>query len=129
MDRWEGGGRMDAGDVGDWIQEIKAEPGSAAVGMMLVHQGVVRGTSRSGYPVRGMVLAADRARLERALDEAAESPGIFAVRGWVNEGELAVGDDIMKLLVAGDVREHVFAALERLVTTVKREVVTETELR
>jgi len=40
-----------------------------------------------------------------------------------------VGDDIMTLLVAGDVRERVFAALERLVATVKGEVVTETELR
>ncbi len=120
---------MDGGGVGDWIREIKAQPGSAAVGVMLIHHGVVRGTSRFGEPVRGMVLAVDRAHFARALDEAAASPGVFAVRGWVNEGELVVGDDIMTLLVAGDVRERVFAALERLVATVKGEVVTETELR
>jgi len=120
---------MDVGDVESWIREIKAQPGSAAIGMMLTHHGVVRGTSRCGAPVRGMVLAVDRARFERALIAAAAAPGVVAVRGWLNEGELRIGDDIMKLLVAGDIREHVFAALEQLVATIKRDVVTETELR
>lgn len=119
---------MDVGDASDWIREIKARPGSAAVGMILTHHGVVRGTSRSGEPVRGMELAVDHARFERALADAAASPGVFAVRGWLNEGELAVGDDIMKVLVAGDVREHVFRTLEELLATVKRDVVTEAEL-
>lgn len=112
-----------------WIAEVKAQPGSDAVGMMLAHHGVVRGSSRSGEPVRGMALRADRGRFARALAEAAAMPGVFAVRGWVNEGELAVGDDIMKLLVAGDIRENVIAALQRLVTVVKKEVVSEAELR
>ena len=31
------------------------------------------------------------------LAEAGTWPGIFAVRGWVNEGSLSVGDDIMKV--------------------------------
>jgi len=116
-------------DISVWIEEVKALPGSSAVGMLLSHQGVVRGTTRSGEPVRGMVLTVDHARLERALADAAAMPGVFAVRGWVNEGRLAVGDDIMKVLVAGDIREHVFAALQSLVATVKRDVVSETEVR
>jgi molybdopterin synthase catalytic subunit len=75
-----------------------------------------------------MTLRTDAGRLDEALTEAATWPGVFAVRGWANEGELSVGDDIMKLLVAGDIREHVFAALQRLVSLMKTEVLMESEL-
>ena len=120
---------MGTADVDDWIHEVKAQPGSAAIGMILAHQGIVRGTSRSGEPVRGMMLSADRDRLESALAEARTRPRVFAVRGWVNEGSLSIGDDIMKVLVAGDSRDNVFTALQRLVSLVKNEVLTESELR
>ena len=46
----------------------------------------------------------------------------------MNEGSLAVGDDIMKVLVAGDIRDNVFAALQRLVSLIKSEVLSESEL-
>jgi len=39
------------------------------------------------------------------------------------------GDDIMKVLVAGDIRDNVFAALQRLVSLIKSEVLSESELR
>ena len=120
---------MSTADVDDWIRDVKAQPGSAAIGMILAHQGIVRGTSRSGEPVHRMMLSADRDRLESALAEARTWPGVFAVRGWVNEGSLAVGDDIMKVLVAGDIRDNVFAALQRLVSLIKKEVLSEAEAR
>jgi molybdopterin synthase catalytic subunit len=120
---------MSAAEIDDWIRDVKARPGSAAIGMILAHQGVVRGTSRSGEPVHGMMLAADRDRLESALAEARTWPGVFAVRGWVNEGSLSVGDDIMKVLVAGDIRDNVFAALQRLVSLIKEDVLSESEVR
>lgn len=114
--------------IDEWMREISSLPGSGAVGMMLAHRGVVRATSRGGEAVCGMTLTVDHRLLERVLDEARARPGIFAVRGWVNEGELSVGDDIMKLVVAGDVRERVFAALENLVSRIKTQVVVESEL-
>jgi molybdopterin synthase catalytic subunit len=40
-----------------------------------------------------------------------------------------VGDDIMKVVVAGDIRENVFGGLQRLVSIIKKEVVTESEFR
>lgn len=120
---------MEAVDVNKWIEDAKAGPGSAGIGMMLAHHGVVRGTSRSGEPVRGMILSVDQRRFDKALAEAETWTGIVAVRAWVNEGELAVGDDIMKVLVAGDIRENVFGALQRLVRTIKDDVLTESELR
>ena len=119
---------MGVPDIDDWIRDVKSQPGSAAIGMILAHQGVVRGASRSGEPVSGMVLSTDSKRFDEVLAEAGSWPGIFAVRGWVNEGELSVGDDIMRVVVAGDIRDNVFAALQRLVALIKNEVVSESEL-
>jgi molybdopterin synthase catalytic subunit len=119
---------VDATDIADWIREVKAQPGSEAIGMILAHQGIVRGTSRSGEPVRGMTLRSDSDRLEEILAEAKTWPGVVAVRGWVNEGVLSVGDDIMRVLVAGDIREHVFAALQQVVSLIKTDVLVESEM-
>jgi len=76
-----------------------------------------------------MLLRADGDRFEESLVRARTWPATFAVRGWVNEGSLSVGDDMMKLLVAGDIRDNVLAALERLVSLIKGEVLLESEPR
>ena len=115
--------------VDRWIAEVKAMPEAAGIGMILVHEGIVRGHSRTGEPVAGMDLAVDRDRLALVLEEAAMWPGVIAVRARVDEGSLAVGDTIMNVLVAGDIREHVFGALQQLVGRIKNEVVTEFETR
>jgi molybdopterin synthase catalytic subunit len=119
---------MSKPDIDDWIRDVKSQSGATAIGMILAHQGIVRGTSRSGEPVTGMSLSADSTRFEEVLTEAGTWPGVFAVRGWVNEGDLSVGDDIMRVVVAGDIREHVFEGLQRLVSLIKAEVLTESEL-
>jgi molybdopterin synthase catalytic subunit len=121
------GAPMNAPDMNAWIDQVKALPNADKAGMMLVHRGIVRGTTRSGTPVGAMDLTVDRVRLEELLVEARGWEGVVAVRAWVNEGALAVGDDIMSVLVAGDIRENVFEALQRLVRVIKTEVVTEHE--
>ena len=55
-------------------------------------------------------------------------PGIFYVRIWLNEGELTVGEDIMLVLVGGDIRPHVIDALQSLVGELKSNCVTEKEI-
>jgi molybdopterin synthase catalytic subunit len=117
----------ESADVSTWVSEVKALPEASGIGMILVHEGIVRGHSRAGEPVSGMALGVDRERLARLLEEAAAWPGVVAVRAGVNEGALAVGDTIMNVLVAGDIREHVFGALQLLVGRIKNEVVTELE--
>jgi len=116
-------------DINEVIERIKARPEAACIGMILAHQGIVRGLSKTGETVQGMHLGVDRRRFDAALAEALTWSGIVAVEGWVNEGDLGVGDDIMKVVVAGDIRENVFCALQRLIAVIKSEVVTESEFR
>jgi molybdopterin synthase catalytic subunit len=111
-----------------WLEEIKSGPESGRIGMYLMHNGVVRGTARDGTPVTGMDLSYDRPRLSTIVTEIERRPGVVAVKVWVNEGRLAVGDDIMRVLVAGDIRENVFGALQELVRLVKTECVKEWEI-
>jgi molybdopterin synthase catalytic subunit len=116
-----------APDINVWIDEVKAGPGSGGIGMILAHRGIVRGHSRSGTKVTSMMLSVDRERLEEVLADARTWTGVIAVRCWVNEGPLVVGDDIMSVLIAGDIRDNVLGALERLVSIIKTEVVSEEE--
>ena len=113
----------------EWLREAKTSGAADGVGMYLVHNGVVRGFSRDGRTVTSMELSVDEGALSAALDDARRMPGVSLVRAWVNAGRLEVGDDIMYVLVGGDVREHVFEALQTLVRTIKTTVVTEHELR
>ncbi|MEL7667078.1 MAG: molybdenum cofactor biosynthesis protein MoaE [Actinomycetota bacterium] len=112
-----------------WLAEAKREASAADVGMYLCHNGVVRSYSRDGRPVIGMDLAVDRERLEELLTTARLMQGVSIVRAWINEGHLEVGDDIMYVLVGGDIRPNVIEALTALVSMIKSEVVTETEFR
>lgn len=118
-----------------WLREARAEPEAGKIGMYLTHSGVVRETARSAVRegaeaprVRGMRFGCDREKMEAAVAEARRMEGIYHVRAWLNEGELAAGDDIMRVLIGGDIRPHVVAALEFLVGKLKRECVTEQEL-
>lgn len=110
-----------------WLEEIKTSPESGQIGMLLMHNGVVRGSARDGSPVTRMDLSYDGERLQQVVAQVQALPGVVAVRAWVNEGRLAVGDDIMRVLVGGNFRENVFGALQELVRLIKTEVVREDE--
>lgn len=122
-----------------WLAEAKADASAAQCGMYLVHNGVVRETPKAeargiatdgvqpGDKVGGLYFGYDQAKVDAAIARARELPGIFYVRVWLNEGELFVGDDIMYVLVGGDIRPRVIDALQSLVATLKNECVTEVE--
>ena len=118
-----------------WLMEAKAHPDADKVGMYLTHNGVVRATAKAKVrngeegtkPVTGMVFSYDREKVDAAVTKTYEMNGIYYVRAWLNEGELCVGDDIMHVLIGGDIRPHVVDALQSLVGTLKKECVTETE--
>ncbi len=119
-----------------WLLEAKAHPSASKVGMYLIHNGTVRGTARASvrgekeqaFQVAGMEFSYHKEKLEEILAEACQLPGIYYVRAWLNEGRLKVGDDIMAVLVGGDIRPRVVDALQYLVGRIKKECVVEREL-
>lgn len=118
-----------------WLAEAKADPSAAGCGMYLTHVGCVRETPKQlvrqgiddGSKVVGMVFGYDAEKVEAAKAACLEHEGIGYVRVWLNEGELQVGDDIMQVLIGGDIRPHVIDALQALVGTIKNECVSEVE--
>jgi molybdopterin synthase catalytic subunit len=110
------------------IDTIKNRPDYHQAGMILAHNGVVRETSRDGRGVSGLIVQVDHNRLSDILDENRRAPGIIDIQVWINEDRnLAVGDDVMFLVVAGDIREHVIATLERTLNEIKSTVTSKTE--
>ncbi len=108
--------------LADLVAQVKQHPRYHEVGMILCHNGVVRGTSRDGKPVVELTVKADHTRLAEILAEMKSRPGIIEVLAEVREGTLQVGDDVMYVAVAGDLRENVFPVLEDTVNTIKRDV-------
>lgn len=115
-------------NVQEWFEDVKKNLDFDKVGMILCHNGVVRGYSRSGKKVRSMELEVRRNLLGGLVSEMKRHAGIVEIKVWVNEGILNVGDDIMYVLVAGDIRENVFSTLKEIVFRVKKEIVVEKEI-
>jgi len=111
-----------------WLEEIKKRSDFRDLGMILVHNGIVRSVSKEGKPVNGMHLAHDKEKLTRLLEELHKRDGICEIRVWINEGSLKIGDDIMYALVAGKFRTYVIPVLEELVSRIKKEIVSEEEV-
>ena len=119
-----------------WLQEAKRHESAPKIGMYLTHNGVVRQSARAKVrlgaedtkPVTGMYFAYDREKVDTVIADAYKMGGIYYIKVWLNEGELSLGDDIMYVLVGGDIRPHVVDALQYLVGRIKSECVTETEI-
>jgi len=119
----------------EWLKEAKTDPAALQEGMFLVHNGVVRQTPKAkvrqgidgGSLVTGMEFAYDAVKVDTVIAETYKLDGIFHVRVWLNEGQLELGDDIMYVLIGGDIRPHVVDALQFLVEKIKSECVTEIE--
>ncbi|NVM21794.1 MAG: molybdenum cofactor biosynthesis protein MoaE [Desulfobacterales bacterium] len=109
------------------IDRIKAHPDYAKVGMILCHVGVVRGTSRGGSPVSGLDLTVDRDALESILSEQKRRPGIIEILVEIQEGWLKVGDEVMFIVVAGDIRDRVIPVLEDTLNAIKERVTSKKE--
>ena len=110
------------------IATIKNHPDYPQVGMILCHNGVVRSTSRDGRTVTGLRVDVDRERLEKVLSEQRSRPGIVDIQVAIAaDRDLSVGDDVMLLAVAGDIRENVIAVLSDTLNAIKKTVTAKTE--
>ena len=125
--------------VNTWLTEAKQHESAGRIGMYLIHNGVVRETPRAQVreeaadgqdagTVTAMEFGYDREKLAAAVADTYKMPGIYYIRTWLAEGRLKVGDDIMYVLIGGDIRPHVTDALDYLVGRIKSECVTEKEI-
>jgi len=114
--------------IAAWMEEIKKKADPEGLGMILAHNGIVRGASKSGEPVKQLNLSYDADKLEKLVTEQKQKDGIVDIRVWINNGELRIGDDIMLLLVAGRFRTDVLPVFEFVLSTIKKEIVTEREI-
>ena len=115
-------------DINVLLDRIKQRSDYARVGMILCHNGVVRGTSRDGRPVKGLRVKVDDDKLAAVVAAHKKRPGIVEVLVEINaDNDLAVGDDVMALVVAGDIRENVVATLSDALNAIKSTVTSKTE--
>lgn len=115
-------------DFNTFLEQIKRRPDYEKVGMVLCHQGVVRATSRDGKPVRGLRVRVDYEELDQVIETFKERPGIVDILVQINaDVDLMVGDDVMGLVVAGDIRENVIATMTDTLNAIKTKVTKKTE--
>lgn len=115
-------------NIPSMLEQIKKHPDFSRAGMVLCHNGVVRATSREGKPVTGLTIQVDHDRLARILEEQKSTPGIVEILVHIEEGKhLAVGEDVMFLVVAGDIRETVIKTLTDTLNLIKSQVTQKTQ--
>ena len=122
--------------VDAWLKEAKAHASAPLCGMYLTHNGTVRQTAKAKVrqgeentkEVTGMLFSYDEKKVDGVIADTYRMEGIYYIKVWLNEGRLQTGDDIMYVLIGGDIRPRVVDALHYLVGRIKNECVVETEL-
>ena len=128
--------KKESPSIDAWLKEAKARDDSVQNGMYLIHNGQVRKTAKAKVrlgdvnapDVTGMDFDYDQEKVDAAIAETYRMEGITYIRVWLNQGHLEVGDDIMYVLIGGDIRPHIIEALQYLVGRIKNECVIEQEL-
>jgi molybdopterin synthase catalytic subunit len=108
-------------DLNKMIERVKKNTDPSKVGMITSHLGVVRRTSRDGRKVTSLEVAYDQEALQAVVRDIKQMPGIAEVLVETREGRLNVGEEILAVVVAGDIRENVFPALVNAVNRIKKE--------
>jgi molybdopterin synthase catalytic subunit len=110
------------------IERIKQHPDYPKVGMILCHNGVVRATSRDGRRVSGLRIVVDREKLRQVIETHKSRAGIVEILVHINgDVDLKVGEDVMYIVVAGDIRENVISTLQDTLNTIKSTVTQKTQ--
>ena len=117
-------------DISQRIAEMKKDPGfKAKVGMVLVHNGVVRAWSRKdGQEVVALEVSPDYDRIEEIRQEFLQRPGIFDIVIEPLAGRFEPGDDLLYIIVAGDIRENVKPVLSEVLDRVKAGPISKKEI-
>ncbi|MCK4536665.1 MAG: molybdenum cofactor biosynthesis protein MoaE [Desulfuromonadales bacterium] len=117
-------------DISKTIAAMKQDPAFADnVGMVLVHNGTVRSWSRGDHAsVVRIEVAADLSCIEQIRCDIEQMEGIFRVEVEAHSGMMQPGDDLLFIVVAGDLRENVKPALALMLDRVKSEAISKKEI-
>ncbi|WP_457575750.1 molybdenum cofactor biosynthesis protein MoaE [Desulfomarina sp.] len=117
-------------DLNKTLKELKNRPDfTDNVGMILIHNGTVRNWSRSDRAkVSALKVTPDLEKIETLRQEYLQSEGIFDIIIEAYSGTFQPGDDLLYIIVAGDIRENIKPVLAELLDRVKAEAVTKQEI-
>lgn len=117
-------------DISQRIAEMKKQPGfQDNVGMILIHNGVVRNWSRKDKSkVQALEVTPDLDKIEAIRQEFLKREGIFDIAVEAHSGRFQPGDDLLFLIVAGDLRENIKPVLSELLDRIKSEAISKREI-
>lgn len=118
-------------DISKRIAEMKQQPGfNENVGMILIHNGTVRGWSRmdNKKEVVALEVTPDLEKIEALRQEFLKREGIYDIVAEALTGTFQPGEDLLYLIVAGDIRENIKPVLAELLDRVKAEAITKKEI-
>ncbi len=121
---------MNTMDISKTIAEMKKRPDfNEKVGMILIHNGTVRSWSRNDRQQVSMLeTTVDFEKIDRLRQEYLEWPGIYDIIVEARSGRFAPGDDLLFIIVAGDLRENIKPVLAELLDRIKAEAVRKKEI-
>jgi len=106
------------------IKELKANPQIVNAGMILTHTGIVRNTSRDGEKIDTLEIEPDFSVIENIVSSNKKLPGIIDIKFFMHEkATLNVGDEIMHIAIAGDIRENTIYAMTKTLNEIKEKAV------
>jgi len=117
-------------DISKRIAEMKQQPGfNDNVGMILIHNGTVRGWSRKDKEqVVALEVTPDLDKIEAIRQDLLKRDGIYDIVTEAKTGRFQPGDDLLYLIVAGDIRENIKPVLAELLDRVKSEAIHKNEI-
>ncbi len=117
-------------DISKTIAELKKRPDfTENVGMILIHNGVVRNWSRQDHSdVSRLDIEVDHELTEKLRQEYLNKPGIYEILIETESGSYRPGDDLLFIIVAGDLRENIKPVLSELLDRIKAEAVSKKEI-
>ena len=118
-------------DITKTIQSLKKRPDfNDNVGMILIHNGTVRNWSRADkQKVQSLETIVDHEKIDTLRQEYLAKEGIYEIIVEAHSGKFQPGDDLLFIIVAGDLRENIKPVLAELLDRIKAEAVTKKEIK
>ncbi|NOQ45188.1 MAG: molybdenum cofactor biosynthesis protein [Desulfobulbaceae bacterium] len=118
-------------DISQTIAKLKERPDfTENVGMILIHNGTVRNWSRKDHQqVSALKTEVNQQLIEELRREYLQKPGIYEVIVEAHSGRFQPGDDLLFIIVAGDLRDHIKPVLAELLDRIKAEAITKREIK